>query len=418
MAPNNFQYRNNTNFNVEFPEIPSFNLTPRGFKLYQEKGTHDYAEITYTSFTDTFYGVLKTGVLVRITWSNEIDKGEWVGYVYGVQNTTQSTLVRPVVVTALGAGFFLKESGNKIWLNKTASEIVTDIAKKFKLTPKVTSSKVRFAQQTLVGHTYWEKVKELAERIGYVTQIIGTELHFHPMDKMIDQFNGLVPVLSFQDSEADSSMSYEGQTLDKFKPLVGDYIEFGQPNKKEKTISGINPITGKMFTKKASPSKVGKNLRKSVSDPIFNQFIPNRVAEDEAGALEVAKAMAQLARWSIPAEGSAQGQARISPYKTVQISGTTDFTDSLWVITSTMHRVDFDGRYQVDFTCVTDGTGALKTSAFRTENSTMVGVRNEEFELSTGVSSVPTTSVVSSPSLAFKETETGFAANPSAWIGR
>ena len=148
MALRTTQLRNNTSFTVEFPNIPSFNLTPRGFKMYQEKGKHDYVEITFPAFSDTYYGVLKTGVPVKILWSNEKGSGEWVGYVYSVKITSQSTLVRPVVVTALGAGFKLKESGNKVWTNKTASEIVTEIAKKFKLTPKVTPSKIRSVSYT------------------------------------------------------------------------------------------------------------------------------------------------------------------------------------------------------------------------------------------------------------------------------
>lgn len=421
MAFNSTQFRTNTTFKVEFPNIPSFSLVPRNFKLYQEAGMHDMAEITFPSFSETFYSVLKTGVPVQISWANEKDQSEWYGYVYSVSVTTQSTLIRPVTVKAIGSGFRLKESGNKIWTNKTASEIVTEIATKFNLTPVVTQSKLRFSQQSLVGHTYWEKVVELANRIGYVTQIIGTELHFHPMDKMIDQFNKSVPILTFYDAEANSLMSYEGQTLDVFKPTIGESLEFGQPVRKEKTISGINPITGKIFTKTSSPDKTGKSLRKNVSGVLFKEFVPNRSADDEAAAIEISKALSELARWSIPAKGSCQGQSRISPYKTVQINGTTNQTDSQWIITEAVHNIFFDGRYIVDFSCVTDGTGALKTSSFRTENGLMVGKRNVEFELATAKTTKTvkkTKPKLKSVSPSVKQTEGGFSKNKTVWIGK
>ena len=394
---------------------------PRNLKIFQKIGMHDMAEIVFPSFSETFYGVLKTGVPVKLNWANEKDQGEWYGYVFSVSVTTQSSLIRPVTVKAIGSGFRLKESANKIWTNKTASEIVTEIATKFNLTPVVTPSKIRFSQQSLVGHTYWEKIVELANRIGYVTQIIGTELHFHPMDKMIDQFNQSVPILTFYDAEANSLMSYEGQTLDVFKPTIGESLEFGQPLRKEKTIGGINPITGKLFTKTSSPDKTGKALRKNVSPVLFKEFIPNRSADDEAGAVEISKALSELARWSIPAKGSCQGQSRISPYKTVQINGTTNQTDSQWIITEAIHNIFFDGRYIVDFSCVTDGTGALKTTAFRKENGVMVGTRNVEYELATSKIAKPvekTKAKLRTVKPTVKATENGFSKNKTVWIGK
>ena len=385
--------------------------------MFQEKGKHDYAEITFPSFSNFFYNVLKTGVPVKVTWYNEKGTGEFIGYVYAVTMTSQSTLVRPVIVKALGAGFLMKQSENKVWTNKTVSQIVSEIAQKFSLTPKVTPSKLLFSQHTMIGHTYWEKVLEFAERVGYVTQVIGTELHFHPIDKMIDQFITSVPVLSFQDAELDYTASYDGQTLDRFKPTIGDYVEHGQPNKKIKTISGIDPVTGKLFKKTASPTKVGKNLRQATTDPFFSEFVPNRIANDEASAQDISEALAQLARWSIPAEGTAQGDARIAPYRTVQINGTDSMTDSFWVITKAIHSMFFDGRYTVDFSCVTDGTKGLNTSAVRKEPTSIAGKRNIEYELSLGPSSKPTKSKLSSPKPVIKQTENGFAVNPSKWVG-
>jgi hypothetical protein len=160
-----------------------------------------------------------------------------------------------------------KEGGSKIWKNKTAPGIVTEIAKKFKLKPIVTPHPMIFSQQSMLNHTYWEKVQELAGRIGYVAQVSGTELHFHPIDKMIDKFITTIPVLSFFDPVGNIWSEFNSQTLDMFKPRVGDYMDKASNSKKDKIVHGVDPVTAKFYSSSKSPTTVGKNLRTSDSCP-------------------------------------------------------------------------------------------------------------------------------------------------------
>jgi phage protein D len=312
----------------------------------------------------------------------------------------------------------LKDGGSKIWLNKTASEIVTDIANKFKLKPVVTQSPVRFGQQSMVGHTYWEKIQELAHRIGYVAQVVGTELHFHPMDTMIDKFIMSIPVLTYQDGDINAGSVYEAQTLDKFKPLIGDHVEHGKNNRKNKTVTGVDPVTGKMYTSTSSPSTVGKNLRAVTKDPLFSEVVPTRMSDSPAVAKAMADAQAQLARWSLPADGAGQGDPRIAPYRTVEINGTGDTSDGFWVITKAEHFMTFDGRYTVTFSCVSDGIGGNKPSAFRPTKATVVPTRNIEHELATAPQSRPTIVKLTGQTPLLKQTGAGFKVTPRRWVGR
>ena len=413
---NSTQNRFATKFDVSFPNFPSFNFAPRSVRLIQEKGKHDIVEISYNAFSNFYYNALKTGVPIQITWSNENSKGEFLGYVYSVTQTTQSTLSRNVIIKGIGTGFPLKESVNKVWVNKSAPDIVTEIANKLKLVPVVTPSKQIFPQQSGTGQTYWEKILELAEYVGYVAQIVGTELHFHPIDKMLDRFIKSVPILSFEEPEFNWGATYEGQTLERFKPTIGDHVEwYGSPFRKTKSVSGIDPVTGKIYTKEASPKSVGKNTRKNVNEVLFSESHPTRVASSKEAAQEIANALAQLARFSIPAEGSAQGDARIAPYRTVDINGTGSTTDANWIITKANHFMTFDGRYTVDFQCVSDGCGGYSNPLLKPLNG--VGIRNEVFELSTSTTSRPTSSKLSTPQPAIKKTESGFVNNPSKWVG-
>jgi hypothetical protein len=411
------QSRYSTGVDVSFPDFPTFNTPIRQFKLIQEAGNHDVIELHFGTFNSFYLKRLKTGVAVRVSWKNSKGTGDFYGYVYHVVNTTQATLVRNVIVTCVGASFVLKEGGSKNWLNKTASEIVTDIAKTFKLKPVVTQHPVRFSHQSLVGHTYWEKIQELAQRIGYVAQVIGVELHFHPMDIMIDKNALSIPVLSHHDSIIGFDGAYEAHTLDMFKPKIGDHVEVGGHNRKNKTVTGINHVTGKVFSATSSPNQVGVNLRYTTKDALFSEIIPTHITDTATAAKATADAHAQLARWSIPAIGAGQGDPRIVPYATVEINGTGDTTDGFWIIKKVEHTAFFDGRYNVEFSCVTDGIGGNKPTAFRTSSATIFPTRNIAFELSQQNTNKLTSVKLTAQVPLVRETEAEFLKTPRRWVG-
>ena len=412
------QLRYGSTYTVDFPDFPSFNVQPKKFKLTQEQGKHDVLELTFPVINDFFLKSLNTGALVRLSWKTVRAKGEFVGHIYSVKTTTQATQERDTVITCIGTGFNLKEGGAKVWTNKTASEIVTDIAKITGLKAFVTPSPTRFSQQAMTGHTYWEKIQELAQRVGYVAQVIGVELHFHPIDVMIDAFISNIPVLSFQDVFFNSGSSLEGQTLDIFKTTVGDINESAKSTKKNKVVSGIDSVTGKPYSYSASPSTVGRNLRTTATTPLFQEIVPSRVVDSPAEAKAMAEAFAQLGRFSIHAEGQAQGDARISPYKTVEINGTGNHTDGFWVVNKAVHSAFMDGRYVTEFTCMTDGLGANKASNSRPSSATTLsGTRNIPLETVTGVKFKSTPAKISSQTKMINQTKSTYKVFPRKWVG-
>jgi phage protein D len=410
-----YQYRNATSFKVTFPDFPSFNTLPHNFRLIQKAGKQDVVEITYPNFTPFYQQALKTGVPLTISWTNGLNANTWYGYVYDVSPTHQQSLKKPVMVRGMGSSFGLKDMGNKIWVNRTATEIVTEIAQKFKLKPKVTPSKIRFSQQSMVNHTYWEKLKELAHRVGYVVQMSKTELHFHPLDVMIDKFATVIPVL-YHDWEENQVVSIMSPTLDTFVPTVGDSTEGGY-SKREKQVSGIDPLTGKSFTASHSPSDFKKTLRKDVRNTLFKESLSGTMSSSPSMARELSKAQAVLSHYSLRAEGKGQGDPLMAPYRTVEVNGTGDFTDGFWVIEDVEHFVTHDGRYYVDFTCMSDGTGANKGGVFRPTMAGTVPVRNLAFEASTEGLSAPTSTRISATTTIVNANSVGYTVAPRRWVG-
>jgi hypothetical protein len=411
------QNRFGSSFKVTYPDFPGVNLPARSITLNQEMGKHDVLEIYYSRFSSALIRGIKTGVPVEVTWSNDKVTEEFFGYAVDVSYPTVQQIERGIKVTCVGASYPLKERTSKIWVNKTASDIALDIAKKVKLKPFITPSPIRFSQQSLAGHSYWEKLNELATRIGYGVQVIGTELHFHPIDEMVDLFMTTIPIMSFKNPLQSPMSVYNAPTLDFFEPKIGDHIETNEYSRTQNTVRGIDPVTGKVYTSTTSANKVGKNLRKNTKDPLFQSIETSVVVGSKDMSKYLSEARAQLGRLSIPAKGIGQGDPRVAPWRTIEVRGTGETSDGFWIIKQVEHFLHIDGRYQMEFTCATDGIGKNKPTAYRPEVAASVPVRNVKKELVTANKRKPTSTKLSAPTTIVSQSKVGYKVTPRKWKG-
>ena len=412
---NQTQNRFGTEVFVSFPEFPTIELSVRSFKLVQEAGKHDRAELQFNSFSPIYYKMLSTGVLIKVIWRTQHASGEFIGHVYSSKLKTQATITKNAIIKAMGASFPLKESNSKIWINRTPSDVVTEIGKLTGIKTVVTPYNLTYQQISMAGHTYWEKIQELAFQHGYVAQMIGAELHFHPIDVMLAKWGTSIPILSHQGGEIPFGIIHESQTLDFFEANVDDLGEHGGNSRRDKLVEGFDPFTGRPYSSTSSPNTVGKNLRKSTKDSFFKEHMPQVMSVSADAAKKLAEAQAQNSRWSISAEGAGQGDPRISPYRTIQINGTYDHTDGFWVVKRVEHTVLFDGRYTVDFTCVVDGLYNNLAAPFRPAVAALIPSRNEELELSTGLKTGVSASKTVSTKPIIKSNKPIVEPTPSRW---
>lgn len=411
------QNRFSSKFKVTMPDFPSMTVQPKYIKIYQAMGNHDVVELYYQRFSPFLTQSLKTGVPVQIDWQNDKVNGKFIGYTSDAVHFSEQTIKRGVKITCIAASYVAKEKESKIWINKTASDIVTDIAKMSKLKPVVTPSSIIFSQQSLAGITRWEKVKELADRIGYGFHVNGAELHFHPVDVMIDKFMTVTPVMSFIDPFQNVVSEYNAQTLDSFAPKTGDFVQGEGYYRTDKTVSGVDPVTAQLLTYTSSPNKVGKKVRATTKEALFSSPETTIVIGSQPMAKAMADAKAQLSRLSIPAEGVGQGDPRIAPWRTIEVRGIDEVSDGYWVVNSATHFIHVDGRYQVEFTCSTDGTGANKPSATRPSNAGNSPSRDITQELAGAAISAPTITKLSAPATMISQKNNGFKVTPRRWVG-
>lgn len=411
------QNRIGSKFTVIYPDFPSMKVPPHHIRIHQEIGHQDVVELSYTRFNAFYQKVLKTGVPIHITWKNDKASGSFTGYVMDVTPVVQQSLYNPTVVRCIGASLALKEGGYKIWKNQTGAQIVASIAKSFGLKPVVTEDNVIFSQQSLTGQTHWEKIQEIAKRKGYVAHCHGTELHFHPLDKMIDVTMTTIPVFSFFEPYTNPWASVLSQTLDHFKPTSGDFFAHAENKRTTKTVSVVDPITAKLTTYSNKANGVGKNLRETTKDPLFKEILSNVITGTAKMAESLADAHAQLSRFSVNAEGRGQGDPRVAPHRTIEINGTGSTTDGFWVIKKVTHMIVNDGRYQIDFTCMADGTDKNKASSSRPASAGKVPVRNLNYETTTGTTVNPTSVKLNALSPLIAQTNAGWKVTPRRWVG-
>jgi len=412
------QSRLSSYYNVSYPDFPSIEIQPNEIVLHQEMGKHDILELRYTLLTPFILKALKTGTPVQLTWKNDKVSGNFFGYTTVVSLPIKYQDYQETKIQCVGTSYPLKESSFKVWTNKTASQIAIELAKKAKLKPMVTPHKTIFTQQSLSGKSYWEKLNELAETIGYGIQVSGTELHFHPIDKMINQFMTTIPVLYSDNSFVSPFNNFNAPTLDAFEARIGDYLETsGELNRNTNIVTGVDPVTGKVYSSTTSPNKVGKSIRTTTKDPLFLKNRTNIVVNSSAMAKTLSEAVSHLGRLSIPGKGKAQGDPRIAPWRTVEVQGTQGGGDGFWVIKKAIHSLYISGEYEVEFECRTDGVGGNKPSAFRPSSAGTVPYRNIQNDMIGNSKNKPSVTTLNSSKTLVSQESSGYKTTPRKWRG-
>jgi phage protein D len=410
------QFKYGSSFNLSFPDYPSFTRKPTLAVLYQEMGAHDILELTFTYSSSFLLKTLTTGTPMKFTWNSEKASKTFYGYVSHISPMTQQTITRSVTVSCIGSSYPLKETASKIYTNITGSEFATQVAKQFNLNPVVTNSTVRFSQISMAGHSYFEKLNEVAKKIGWSFQVDNTNLYFNPIDTQIDKFMDSIPMLSFLDPYTNNTAQLYSQTLNSFKTKLGDYVESDVNNRSNKVVAGVDPVTGVPYKAISSPKTVGTSIRTTTKDPLFSKVESGTVANSNAMAKAMADAKAQLSRLSIPGSGEAQGDPRISPWRTIQINGTGSLSDGYWIVKSAEHIMNINGKYTTNFTCATDGINDNRPSPTRPGTSAGITPVSIASSISTASNAKTSSTKLSAAAAMVSQSQSGFNVVPRRWV--
>lgn len=365
--------RRSTGYKVTLPLSPSVKVQPITVDLIQKQYKHDVLVLNYGNIYDPVFLAMQTGAPIKFEWQQGSKKKTWLGYVHSVTRQHSSQRHRPMQVRCVGASFVLKKKQNRVFKNATIPEVAAKIAKENGLRFVVDAHPRRFRQISINGTSYWEWLQENAKSIGYVVYIDDATLFLRRADRVIDASSSVAPVLQLWSNMAPKNEFTPDRTLDSFNLLHTEYDETGDVTRTTKTVAGVNPVTGKGFSKKTSPKKTGKKLRKQVNDVLFDEHQTRTVASDQLSAGYAANGLAQLARFNMPAKIGGQGDPQIVPFGLVNISGTSTATDGFWLVKEAHHHFTTTGEYQVNAVVLSDGLGGNNATGVRKDSSEFVG---------------------------------------------
>lgn len=357
--------RRGTSYKVTFPSMPSLTQKPAYIELTEKQYSHDVLVLHYLRTSGVWFEDIPTGLPIKVSWVQERRYREWVGYVSYVGKTVQGKMGKPMTVVCVGASYPLKERATRTFSNLTIPDIAAIIARENSLHLIADSHPTVFPSLTIAGHSYWEWLAEQAKRIGFTLRVDGTNIYLQRLDKAIDRNSTDSPYLYFDASLVPAGGQHNDRTLHSFNVMKGENIESASSSRANKNTGGVNPLSGTSTGDSRRPDDVGRSLRESVSDVLFQEYRSDQVVQSTSMARELAEGAAHLARLNLPAKINCMGDPRIVPFAPVRIDGTGIKTDGVWVVNEAKHIIRSNGEYEIEALIVTDGTGANKLSSMR-----------------------------------------------------
>lgn len=413
------KYRRSTSYDISFPTMPSLTKKPNEATLIQKSGNHDVLVLTYSSTSELWFENIPTGLPIRFSWTQSGVTNNWHGYVSSISKVVASREEKTMELHCVGSSFPLKQRANRVFTDKTVTEVIEILAKENGMTFIGDAHERKFPQLTMAGHSYWEWIQEQAQRIGYVAFVDSSTLYFRKLGNVLQQRSTSVPILSMQELGGTYGTGFLSRTLEYFKVLKGDYIEDGSQLRSQKMVAGVNPITAEMHTSSGSPQDSQARLRTSRVRPLFSEYRSDQVILNDRDSKAAAELLSFASAYNIPAKVHAQGDSRLHPYFPVIIQGTGKQTDGYWLVREVVHTFKKQGSYMVDMTIVTDGIGQSENTFLRESDWDKVNKVNISEMLSQSSLS-NTTPDNSEPQIrkvnpTILPSEEGFAGSPALW---
>lgn len=253
-----------SSFEVEFPKASDMDLVLIGSTLHFNREEHDILELKFKGHLAEKKQAIVSGDPVKFTFRSQKIKSTWVGYVYKIveDNTWQGGNTS---IICIGASYLLKQTDQKIFLNLTADQCISRIAKKHGFTD-VTQRHPRQRDSIVqAGQSDWQLCKRLAKQTGFAFFTHNTTLFFVSKDKIYSSKKDSAPYFRYIHREDDGVVTREQRlagTVLSFTPHISDNTpESGV--RVDRVVTGVQANTGKTIKAKhkhAPAANTGKGV--------------------------------------------------------------------------------------------------------------------------------------------------------------
>lgn len=325
----------------------------RGVEIRQDRYEHDLAVIRARTRFLRWEETLYPGSPVTITYGGRrTTESVFYGYVSHVKPLTKLAGEQyDIAVYCVAASRDLRRTDQNVWRNRSAPEIVTDIAKKFKLRIITKQHPLRRPQTIQSGETYWEFLTRLAKKIGYGLRAESGYLIFLPLEDMVFAYASRAPRLTNTETRTPDgliiprnliSMNMWGGDTDTSVDRVSD----------DSIVVAVAPTGGTAIQSRKGPKSAVRRQRKNSR---YVKYNTTTVAHTRKEAEILAESSAAAGAMSIDAECCVEGDGYFSPYRPVYVKTRDKTMNEWWIVKSAVHHIDLtNNSYTADLVLSTD----------------------------------------------------------------
>jgi phage protein D len=329
------------------------NIRLLGSRLEFDQMSHDVYALHYVGSPTYLHDTLRTGTPLEITVESELGSKTFPSYVHHVEQSSENLEGgQPTsTVMCVGASYPLKVKGTRTWSNASVSQIVTDIASMFHLEPNVDPCTYIYTTYMQANRSYWEVLRELADKFGYILRVDGTTLRFLKPSTATRVWHNEAPVLNLQKSQSAGQMTF-GTPLVQFSMTSGQLMTADQSWAAPKVVRGIDASTGTPFTISSSEAD---SVRQGDNVSPFDDLMTTH-ASSVGEARHFADGAARRDRYAYNGRALTLGNPFVTSDRSVYLNGTGN-TDGFWVVRKAYHDIDVNGSYRMTLDLGADGLG-------------------------------------------------------------
>lgn len=345
---------------VNFPNADQAPVQVLEMQLWQARYKHDFAVFTFRDWK-TSYNNIRPGTPMQFTLQGDNNQETFNGYVHHIKPKV-SPGKNYVEVHFIGASYYLKQTSQKTYQNRTASEIVIEIAKRNNFAYRVAQHPRVYPQISQAGLTDMEMINKLAKQCGYSVRFKNAEIYFQPILKLYEEGRENAQVLTLRDADDPA-----GSTLYSFNPMIGESLEHDGEYKSATAISGVDAYTGKIIQ---VTNQVRPKATKNRAEPeFFDRFSSATVANDYGVAKSESESADQRTLFPYRATAEALGDPGLHPDAPVFIDGVDEDYAGFWVVLEAQHKLTSTGYTQFLYTTsLTLGTDSLGAAVKGSDN--------------------------------------------------
>lgn len=333
---------------VEFPLSEEGPDRFHSFTWSQKRYEHDFGKLVFKDWNVDPTDILK-GTPVKIKVSYEGITKNFFAYIHHVTHQ-RSTNKSYTELHLIGASYVMKQATQDVYMNMTASDIVTKIAKKYQMSYDIAPHARVFPQVAHAGHTDWQLCVRLAKQCGYTFRVDGTTLYFKPLSEDFTTLKTyarnffLVP-----------PANPVPPTLYSLTPIVGETLEFEEGFKAASAVSGVDPKTGKAFA--ATQLSLKSGVRKSQNPNLFDRFDVHTSAHTLESAKFEVEAVDERNKFPYRAHAVVRGTSTLRPDMPMYFENVNEDLTGYWCALEVTHIIE-NGTYTTEVVAGLDTVGS------------------------------------------------------------